>query len=528
MLARRLAELGPAMTALEQAAHDALTKMLKPGYDNSDGLKLVVIEFLLSQPEGQTNAQKQAEIDHLFKWLESEQGADVWLPMLYYNSEKGKYYRPHNFEEAAWVYLREGGYYWRQGLIRGGEGSGKSVGGIVKDLEWIRIGTNGFLSSPDFEHFKKSLWPEFKRWCPWRYVVDGQRQRGDIEWEPTRPYTIVFKTKAQVMCGGMDKPSKWDGVNITWAHLDEARLKEDDTALQMMNGRIRIPGPNGESPQMYFTSTPRKHWLYDYFGPWERQGDDPKADFKKKNKSIQLFTQDNETAGNVVEGYTQDRGRGLSETARNVVTLGTWENIEDAERFLRNIVLWDACLDPAMPAFNPRQAMVLAVDCGTVSDCFAVVGVCRHPLHEGEVAVRYCRIWKPTPDQPISLVEVENELIALCQRLHIAQIAYDPYQLKSMMERLYHNQGVWTEEFSQMGPREKADKQLMDMIDNRQLWHDGSFPDLRQHLDNANKKRYGMEGDQKMRIVKREESLKIDGAVALSMAVDRCLELNLY
>jgi hypothetical protein len=148
--------------------------------------------------------------------------------------------------------------------------------------------------------------------------------------------------------------------------------------------------------------------------------------------------------------------------------------------------------------------MVLAADCATVSDCFALVGVCRHPVRHDEVVVRFVRLWRPTEGNPVSLMEVEREIIELARRLHIVQIAYDPYQLKSMMERLYVNQGIWTEEFSQMAPREKADKQLLDMITNRQIWHDGTYSDLREHLDNADQKKSGVEGDQKMRIVKRE------------------------
>ncbi|MHA2055318.1 MAG: terminase TerL endonuclease subunit [Candidatus Hodarchaeales archaeon] len=53
--------------------------------------------------------------------------------------------------------------------------------------------------------------------------------------------------------------------------------------------------------------------------------------------------------------------------------------------------------------------------------------------------------------------------------------------------------------------------------------HDGN-PLLRQHIDNANIKKYSQ--DQK-RLVKRSTSQKIDAAVSLSMAASRCLYYNL-
>jgi hypothetical protein len=108
-----------------------------------------------------------------------------------------------------------------------------------------------------------------------------------------------------------------------------------------------------------------------------------------------------------------------------------WEDISDAEKFLASMTFWDACFDPALPAFNPRQAMVLAADCATVSDCFALVGVCRHPVRHDEVVVRFVRLWRPTEGNPVSLMEVEREIIELARRLHIVQIAYDPYHLKA-------------------------------------------------------------------------------------------------
>lgn len=455
----------------------------------------------------------------------SNSDAPKW-PTAYFNNRTGKELRVDIHPEApAWLADRSKRYY----LAIGGEGSGKSVLGIKRDLDYLSLGRiTGILASPDLPHFKKSLWPEFKAWCPVDMVIPEQRYRLSSRWEPREPFTLTFLNDSQLICGGMEDPESWEGPNIHFAHLDEARRMKTAEALKVLDGRVRIPLPDGNQPAMWFTTTPRKNWLYEFFGPWERSGLDPKADFKADSYPIKLKTIDNELAGNLAEGYTSKRGQSLTATEKRVLQEAEWEDTSDVEKFLTSMTLWDVCYDPNMPVFNPQQAMVLAADGATVSDCFALVGVCRHPDRSDEVAVRYVRIWRPTEGNPVSLMEVEKEIVELAKRLHIVQIAYDPFQLKSMMERLYVNHGIWTDEFNQTSPREKSDKQLLDMITNRQIWHDGTFEELREHMDNANQKKSGVEGDQKMRVVKREASQKVDAVVALSMAVDRCLDLNLY
>jgi phage terminase large subunit-like protein len=79
------------------------------------------------------------------------------------------------------------------------------------------------------------------------------------------------------------------------------------------------------------------------------------------------------------------------------------------------------------------------------------------------------------------------------------------------------------QEFRQQKDRLIADKQLQDLIMSRRIAHDGN-PLLRQHIDNANIKKYGEDG---IRLVKRSSAQKIDAAVALSMAASRCLYYNL-
>jgi phage terminase large subunit-like protein len=92
-----------------------------------------------------------------------------------------------------------------------------------------------------------------------------------------------------------------------------------------------------------------------------------------------------------------------------------------------------------------------------------------------------------------------------------------------MCTRLKAAQIANFQQFSQGKDRQFADKQLQDLIMARRISHDGN-PLLRQHIDNANVKKYSQ--DQK-RLVKRSTSQKIDAAVSLSMAASRCLYYNL-
>ena len=193
----------------------------------------------------------------------------------------------------------------RYQLFKGGEGGGKSVAGIVKTLNRIKCGMSGALCSPDLPHFKKSLWPEFQRWCPWQMVVPSQRYRGAFEWSPYAPFELAFVNGAKLYCGGIEEPMAWEGGNISFAHLDEARRMKDAAALKVLDGRVRIAGADGTPPQLWITTTPRKNWLFEYFGPMLT--DDPRAAFKHDSQVVTLFTSDNERDGNLATGYSSQK-----------------------------------------------------------------------------------------------------------------------------------------------------------------------------------------------------------------------------
>ena len=452
----------------------------------------------------------------------SENSAIPW-PYVYINSETGKEYQPHHEDEENFVYSDTPSTV----LCKGGEGGGKSVAGIVKDLERLRRGMSGIIGSSDLQHFKKSLWPEFRRWCPPSAVIESQRYRLRSSWEPTQMFTLTFITGAQLICGGFDDPSGWEGPNVSFAHWDEARRHKTPAMLKVLAGRVRIPGPKGEPPQIYLTTTPAKHWLFDYFGPVLE--DDPFLSFKRDSLVISLLTRDNEAMGNLSKGFTEQRGQSLNESEKRVLLEAEWEDLEDATRFLESILLWDSCKED-LPPLTKHEPLILALDGAYAArgDVFGGVAVGRHPLKEKSLAVREVMAWE-AKGEPRDFEKIQDDIKKFCLRWNVQKIVYDPMQLVQMMQHLSKSShtlsdeyfpGVQTEEFKQGVDRTAADKQLLDLIVARYINHSGETL-LRKHLDNADKK---IDKDKKLRIVKRVESAKIDLAVCLSMAAARILE----
>lgn len=229
---------------------------------------------------------------------------------------------------------------------------------------------------------------------------------------------------------------------------------------------------------------------------------------------------------------------------------------------------WDNCQDKNLKPLQPgdKTPAVLGVDAATTGDCFAVVLVTRHPDRHDDPAIRNCRKWDPKDrggkidyDEPEAFIrtlihggcmkghpqyppfrrpaaECNHSTIAyacevcceacatntLAAPYNIIEVAYDAYQLESMMGRMYKEQ-INTQAFSQARDRNIADSMFYDVIIQRRLGHDGN-PALREHILNCAAK-HAKDEDTKLRIVKKDPTRKIDLAVASSMAIRRCLYL---
>ncbi len=447
----------------------------------------------------------------------------VKWPAQYINKKTGKAYQPHNEQERAFIYEDSPTHL----LLKGGEGAGKSVAGIVKTLNRIRRGMSGGMGSPDLEHFKKSLWPEFVNWCPVECVIPRHQHRFAPGWEPSKAFTLVFKNElggeSFLICGGMDDPASWEGPNLNFFHSDESRRHKTPEAIKVLTGRIRIPGPQGEPPQLYLTTTPRKHWLFDYFGPIK--DNDPLAAFKRNSYVATVLTREN--AANLEEGFATKRAESLTEAEARIVLEAEWEDETDIEKFI-HIIWWDANMEQ-LPPLTRSEPMVLALDAATggesstLADCFAVVGVTRHPSRKEDVAVRYCGIYQATPGQLLDYEPIKQEIRRLCREFSVIEVTFDPTQLHDMTQTMSREGLALFKRFNQGQERLVSDKDLQNLIAGRRVAHDGN-PLLRQHIDNAYVKKQGTDG---LRIVKRTASLKIDATVALSMGANRCLYYNL-
>ena len=202
--------------------------------------------------------------------------------------------------------------------------------------------------------------------------------------------------------------------------------------------------------------------------------------------------------------------------------LGDWVRDDGPESFLPAMALWDQCTTD-VAQLDQHQPVVIALDAAISGDTFALVAVSRDVTNPERVVVRDCRIWVPG-GTALDYTQIETEIRDMIERYNVVQIAYDPYQLHYFAQRLADV--VWTEPFNQNADRLESDVTLRTMIVQRKIMHDGSHTQLREHLANADAKID--ESGHKLRIVKRASHLKIDAAVALSMATYRAVELNLW
>lgn len=434
-------------------------------------------------------------------------------------------------------------------LVKGGEGSGKSVFGIMKDLMRLQRGMSGIMVSPDFEHFKKSLWAEFRRWCPPEAVLARERYRLKPDWEPSKQFELHFHTiyggqPATLYCGGMDDPSGWHGPNVSWAHGDEVHRKNDSEILTVLSGRVRIDGPKGEKPQLWFTTTPKMNWLFDFFGgvpnPFGDMMDDEElfkdddvwAAFKRKAVLLTIRTRDNQA--NLTEDYVEDRAAPLTESQRAVYLDAAWHDIAELTDFLPDGV-WDACKEEELPPLGKHEPVVMAVDGAYAAkgDSFARVLAGPHPSRQDVAAIRKVVVYEAKGVQQ-DFESIMDDIKCDCLDHAVQEIFYDPRELHHMMTLLRVPSktkdgrkfpGVTCTEFPQGVPREEADKALHDRAITRRVAHDG-HPKLREHVHNANKKT--TDEGKHVRIVKKHAARKIDAAVCASMACFKADEIVIY
>lgn len=176
---------------------------------------------------------------------------------------------------------------------------------------------------------------------------------------------------------------------------------------------------------------------------------------------------------------------------------------------------WWKPLDRSIP-------ICVGIDAGYKSDTFSISGQGRDPV-TGKYKTAFVKIFQPAElvdaNGITTFAKPKEFLRNVAREFHVISFAYDPYQLVSTAGELY-NEGIgFFEEFPQTTKRAMADQFLYELIRDR-MWEynmfDSDHKEMAQHIKNANAK---VEAGEKRRMVKRTDNLKIDSAVATSMAL---------
>jgi len=195
-----------------------------------------------------------------------------------------------------------------------------------------------------------------------------------------------------------------------------------------------------------------------------------------------------------------------------------------------DMIYWDRCRDPLAGPLQrgDMTPIIVGVDAGYAADCAAVVAVSRHPEDAWDaefrrVVERAVIAFTPMPGHPLDFTQtIEPAIRKLCDDYNVYMVVYDPYQMHKLATDMQIQGIAPFKSFNQAGRRLMSDRQLYDMIIHRQFLHSGD-PMMREHIRNTAKKEEG----QHMRFMKKAANKPIDLTVALSMAVDECLTLNI-
>jgi len=261
------------------------------------------------------------------------------------------------------------------------------------------------------------------------------------------------------------------------------------------------------------------------------------ASFKLDSAVIALLTEENVNAGNLEADFVSKRGESLREGEKDILLWAEWGDTADQAPFLPTMVWWDNEATE-VPLLRQIEPMVVALDAATGrttsdSDCFAILGVTRHwldNLADDHIAVRFYKTWRARAGEAIDFEGTEDDpgperiLRWLCEKYNVIMVTYDPTELHDMSQRLSREGLAWFNEFSQSNLRYEADRELLTLIQEGRIVHDGS-QELREHLRNADRKLDS--SGKKLRIVKRSTSRVIDLSICLSMASYHCMRLGL-
>lgn len=253
---------------------------------------------------------------------------------------------------------------------------------------------------------------------------------------------------------------------------------------------------------------------------------DKEFPFYKNDRTFVLWNQIPRLPWQTKEYYAQQT-KELTDSEFKRVHRNEWQS--STQKFIPDIH-WQQC-QTELQSLKPKEKLILAVDVGLSDDYFALIGVNKI---RGKIAVRVVRIWKPTKGKKLLFTNPTSDkrkdveyptgfIKTLAKQYKILVVRYDPYQAEKLAEDMVRNRICNWESFSQLAEREKADSYLYRLIRDRDIIH-ADNSELTQHIKNADAQH---KGENRLRIVKRSQSLKVDLAVALSMAVYTVKDYNI-
>jgi hypothetical protein len=214
--------------------------------------------------------------------------------------------------------------------------------------------------------------------------------------------------------------------------------------------------------------------------------------------------------------YYAEQAKTLRPNTFRRLHLNQWVN---AESVFLTPELWDGCVDSALSPLlaSDGRPIFIGVDAATKSDCSAVVGVTWDD--DAKLRLAFHKIWRPQPGIPLDLEATVERYLREQHELFAIRAVADPYQLQRSLATL-RSVGVDIKELPQtVGNTTAMGEALFDVLKGRniKLYADS---ELRQQALNT----VAIENTRGWKIAKEKASKKIDGIVALSMAVLSALE----
>jgi phage terminase large subunit-like protein len=175
--------------------------------------------------------------------------------------------------------------------------------------------------------------------------------------------------------------------------------------------------------------------------------------------------------------------------------------------------IWDALAQPY--AFVAGDPTWVGVDVGIKRDSTAVVAVQRDP--EGLLHAQ-CKLWIPTEAQPVDVTDVMGYLRDLDRNYAVEAISFDP-RFFDVPAKMLADEGLFMVEVPQSAEgMTPIIGSLLEVIKRSELRHDGD-PGLSEHVLNA----VARINERGFTLAKAKSRGRIDGVIALALAVDRAL-----